>query len=278
MAEPSDGGAGPWSAALARAHAAWPSDWMPPVTFIEHLRARLPAERDPAEAVNELAVEDLYLAFACALGVTPAIEAFTRDFLGEVDAHVARFDGSSAFKDEVRQVLATRLLVAEPGATPTIADYAGRAPLSAWLRVAAIRAALNLLRGTTNDDAERAAEREVTELADAADLELDVIRARYRPIFEAAITRALAALPVRDRTILRLRLVEGVEVDRIATMYGVHRTTVTRWLADSRTTLFNDIRRILIDELGATDTEFDSLVGLVRSHLHVSLVRLLRER
>jgi len=277
MAEPSDGGAGPWSAAIARAHAAWPADWMPPVTFIEHLRARLPAERDPAEAVDELAVEDLYLAFACALGVTPAIEAFTRDFLGEVDAHVARFDGSPAFKDEVRQVLATRLLVAEPGATPAIADYAGRAPLSAWLRVAAIRAALNLRRGT-NDDAERAAEREVTELADAADLELDVIRARYRPVFEAAITRALAALPVRDRTILRLRLVEGVEVDRIATMYRVHRTTVTRWLADSRTTLFDEIRRILIDELGATDAEFDSLVGLVRSHLHVSLVRLLGER
>lgn len=277
MAEPSDGGTGPWSAAIARAHAVWPADWMPPVTFIEHLRARLPAERDPAEAVAELAVEDLYLALACALGVTPAIEAFTRNFLGEVDAHVARFDSSPAFKDEVRQVLATRLLVAEPGATPAIADYAGRAPLSAWLRVAAIRAALNLRRGT-NDDDERAAEREVTELADAADLELDVIRARYRPAFEAAITRALAALPVRDRTILRLRLVEGVEVDRIATMYRVHRTTVTRWLADSRTTLFDEIRRILIDELGATDAEFDSLVGLVRSHLHVSLVRLLRER
>jgi RNA polymerase sigma-70 factor, ECF subfamily len=82
---------------------------------------------------------------------------------------------------------------------------------------------------------------------------------------------------VRDRTLLRLRLVEGVEVERIATMYRVHRTTVTRWLADTRTALFDETRRILTAELGATGAELDSLAGLVRSQLHVSLVRLLRE-
>jgi RNA polymerase sigma-70 factor (ECF subfamily) len=117
----------------------------------------------------------------------------------------------------------------------------------------------------------------VADLADAVDVELDVIRRRYRPAFEAAITRALSAMPVRDRTILRLRLVDGVEVDRIATMYGVHRTTVTRWIADSRTALLDETRRILTAELGATDAELDSLAGLVRSQLHVSLIRLLGE-
>lgn len=276
MAEPSDDPSDAWSTAISRAHATWPADWVLDTTFVEHLRALLPAERDPVAAMSALAIEDLYLAFACALGVPPALDAFARTILSEVDAHVARFDGSAAFKDEVRQVLATRLLVAAPGAAPAIADYAGRAPLSAWIRVAAIRAALNLRRGA-DDAIERAAEQEVAELADAGDLELEVIRRRYRPAFEAAIARALAALPVRDRTILRLRLVEGIEVDRIATMYRVHRTTVTRWLADSRTALFDETRRILTAELGATGAELDSLVGLVRSHLHVSLVRLLRE-
>jgi RNA polymerase sigma-70 factor (ECF subfamily) len=197
----------------------------------------------------ELAVEDLYLAFACACGVAPALEAFTRTVLGEVDAHVAHVDGSAAFKDDVRAVLAAKLLVAAPGATPAIADYAGRAPLSAWVRIAAIRAALNLRRGKAGE-ALRAAEREIDEIADAGDVELDAIRRRYRPAFEAAIAQALSTLPVRDRTLLRLRLVEGVEVDAIATMYRVHRTTVTRWLADSRATLFDETRRILTSELG----------------------------
>jgi len=271
-----DDESGDLGAAVARAHAAWPADWVPAASFVEHLRARLPAERAPDEALRALAVEDLYLAFACALGVAPALEAFARAILVEVDAHVARFDASAAFKDEVRQVLAARLLVAAPGETPAIADYAGRAPLSAWVRIAAIRTALNLRRGKAGE-VERAAEREVEELADAGDVELEVIRRRYRPAFEAAIARALAALPVRDRTLLRLRLVEGVEVERIATMYGVHRATMTRWLADTRARLFDETRRLLTAELGATGAELDSLAELVRSQLHVSLARLLRE-
>lgn len=267
---------GIWRAAVARAHARWPADWVPAESFVEHLRAQLPPEGDPAAALDALAVEDLYLAFACALAVPAALDAFQRTLLPEVDAHVARFDASPAFKDEVRQVLATRLLVAAPGAVPAIADYAGRAPLSAWLRIAAIRTALNLGRGKAAA-AERAADGELADLADSADPELEVIRRRYRPAFEAAIARALAALSVRDRTILRLRLGEDVEVERIATMYGVHRTTITRWLAEIRSALSDETRRILAAELGATGPELDSLAGLVRSQLHVSLVRLLRE-
>jgi RNA polymerase sigma-70 factor, ECF subfamily len=276
MAEAIDDGSDVWGAAVARAHAIWPAGWVPAASFVEYLRAKIPAERDAEGALPELAVEDLYLAFACACGVAPALEAFTRTVLGEVDAHVAHFDGSAAFEDEVRQVLAVKLLVAAPGATPAIADYAGRAPLSAWVRIAAIRVALNLRRGKAGA-ALRAAEREMDEIADAGDVELEVIRRRYRPAFEAAIAQALAALPVRDRALLRLRLVEGIEVDAIATMYRVHRTTMTRWLADSRATLFDETRRILTSELGATGAELDSLAGLVRSQLHVSLVRLLRD-
>lgn len=276
MAESSNDGADAWNVALARAHAAWPAAWVTGSAFVEHLRARLPAERDPAAALPALAVEDLYLAFACALGVAPALDSFARTVLTEVGGHVARFDPSPAFKDDVRQAVAAKLLVAAPGETPAIADYAGRAPLSAWVRIAALRTALNLRRGKAGE-VERAAEREVDALADAGDVELDHIRRRYRPAFEAAIARALTALPVRDRTLLRLRLVEGVEVERIATMYGVHRTTVTRWLADARAGLSDQTRSILTAELGATGAELDSLARLVASQLHLSLVRLLRE-
>src|SRR5262249_5471033 len=79
---------GAFEAAISRAHAAWPAGWVPAASFVEHLRTRLPAEGDPAEALPALAVEDLYLAFACALGVPAALEAFARTILVEVDAHV----------------------------------------------------------------------------------------------------------------------------------------------------------------------------------------------
>jgi RNA polymerase sigma-70 factor (ECF subfamily) len=265
-----------WAPALATAHARWPSGWLSDDVFIEHLRARI-SDDDPAAALSHLAVADLYLACACARGVAPAVEAFARTILREVDAHVARFDRSAAFADEVRQDLAARLLVAAPGARPKLDDYAGSAPLSAWVRIAAIRTALNLMRRKAFS-AEIADDRAVAEHAAAGNVEVEHIRQRYRLPFEAAIGKALGSLSTRDRTLLRLRMVEGMEVEAIATMYGVHRTTVTRWIGACRDRLLVDTRRILRDDFGLAIGEIDSLAGLVRSQLHLSLARLLGER
>jgi RNA polymerase sigma-70 factor (ECF subfamily) len=263
-----------WSAAIAAAHARWPSDWLSDEVFIEHLRGRLGADGDQTEALSRLAVTDLYLACACARGVAPAVESFARTILSEVEAHVASFDRSPAFADEVRQNLAARLLVAAPGGRPKIDDYAGSAPLSAWVRVAAIRTALNLRRHKAFS-AEITDDRAVAEHAASGNLEIEHMRRRYQVPFEAAIGKALVGLPTRDRTLLRLRMVEGMEVEAIATMYGVHRTTVTRWIGACRDRLLDDTRRILRDDFGIAPAEIDSLAGLVVSQLHLSLARLL---
>ena len=57
------------------------------------------------------------------------------------------------------------------------------------------------------------------ELADAAiaeqDPELDYLRSRYRQQFHDAFVVALGALEDRDRTILRLHLVDGMNIDAI---------------------------------------------------------------
>src|SRR6266540_1338956 len=91
------------TAAIAAAHSRWPADWLTDELFIEHLRGRIAPDCDPAAAVSRLAVADLYLACACARGVSAAVAAFARTILREVDAHVAGLDGSAAFADEVRQ-------------------------------------------------------------------------------------------------------------------------------------------------------------------------------
>jgi RNA polymerase sigma-70 factor (ECF subfamily) len=268
-----------WTAAatqaLVSAHAAWPAHWIPNDAFVEHLRARLPPGRDPANALASVAIADLYLACACARGVPSAVEVFARTILGEIDAHVATFDRAPAFADDVRQTLGARLLVAGPGMTPKIADFAGSAPLSAWVRVAAIRVALNLRRGKAAS-AELANEREAAALAAAGtDAETDLIRRRYGPAFEGAVAGGLAALSPRERTLLRLRLVDGVEVEQIAAMYRVHRTTITRWLGACQASLLVEVRRVLADTLGLTGSEIASLAGVLQSQLHVSLARLL---
>jgi hypothetical protein len=50
----------------------------------------------------------------------------------------------------------------------------------------------------------------------------------------AALEEAIAALPVRQRNVLRLHSLRDVSADAIGRMYGVHRATTTRWLTDAR--------------------------------------------
>jgi RNA polymerase sigma-70 factor (ECF subfamily) len=111
----------------------------------------------------------------------------------------------------------------------------------------------------------------------ADDPEMDYLRSRYADEFRAAFVTALGALPTRERNVLRLHLLDGLNVDRIGQLYDVHRATAARWLAHAREELFRHTRDTLRKELGLTQTEFASIVRLVRSELDVSICRILRE-
>lgn len=251
----------------ARARAAWPAFEVDAAAFGSRV-AELRAEDGASAAVH---AADLYLACACAGGVPAAIAALDRDVLRDVPRFVERFRGGAAFVDEVVQQLRDKLLVGPP---PRMAEYRGRGPLRAWVRVAATRLALDLLRARAGSD-------EVT-LDDAlaadptAGPELEAIKARFRDHFQAAFEAAIAALTPRQRTLLRLHHLDGLSLDRLAIMHRVHRATIARWLADAR----DEIAARTYDDLAAradlAPSELDSVVALVRSQLDVSLSRVLR--
>jgi RNA polymerase sigma-70 factor (ECF subfamily) len=252
---------------LAAARCAWPGVDLELEAFRQYLSGR------DGKREN---LHDLYLACACARGDGSALAAFERRFLAQVHVYVARIETSPQFVDELRQVLRLKLLVGEPGATPKIAEYSGRGPLGAWVRVSACRTALNLLAlrvsatGVAGDAAERA-------VADSVDPEVALLRDRYQGEFEAALREAIAKLSSRERTTLRMSAIEGASIDRIAAAYRVHRATAARWVTSARTAVLDDMHRTLRARLQLTAAELDSLAGLVRSQLHVSLGPLLAE-
>jgi RNA polymerase sigma-70 factor (ECF subfamily) len=247
---------------LQHGRAAWPAVVVTDATWEAHL-ARL--ELPPTPHL------DLYLACGCALGDAAAVAAFDASVLSQVGAFVARVDASPAFADEVRQVLRERLLVARPGQPPRIADYSGRGPLGAWVRVAAMRVAIDLRRD--HDGAARlsAAPAIARELSPEAQL----LRARYQTQYEEALRAALAALDAKERNLLRMSVVDGLTVDRIALVYQVHRATAARWVQAVRQKLLDTIYRRLGEELRLSPAELDSLTALVQSQLQVSLAGLL---
>jgi RNA polymerase sigma-70 factor (ECF subfamily) len=228
---------------------------------------------DVREAASRLAVADLWLARALLDRSAPAIDHLRHQLLPTIEPALRHLGADDARVAEVRQlVLETVLVGGEAG--PAIAGYGGRAGLRSWLRSVAVRIALKAWSrerpsGDASDD--------WTDLGIVAldDPELAVLKDRYRDAVASAISGAVSSLSARQRTLLRLHHLDGLGVDELGRMYGVHRATAARWIAAARDDVFEATRVRLQDGLGLDDTAIVSVVRLVQSQLAVSLRRLL---
>ena len=75
---------------------------------------------------------------------------------------------------------------------------------------------------------------------------------------------------------LRFHYVDGLGIERSPLLYKVHRSTVARWLADTRDALHSTIRTELRHRLGVSGSECESMVSALYSQLTLSLGSLLQ--
>lgn len=226
---------------------------------------------------------DLGLAWAGLAGDTRALHELDRVIQREAVRATTSLRRPAWFADEVHQELARRVLVVEPGTEPRLANFAGQSSLGRWLGVAAMRTALNLMRRDRGEVPLTDAEEDDAELPAAVGRalapELAIVRDRYSREVEAAIRGAFTALDSpRDRNLLRLYYLEQVGLDRLGQMFGVHGSTVSRWLTTLRETIMDDTRARLGEQLGMAGHygDVDSLIRAVRSELDLSLSRILK--
>jgi RNA polymerase sigma-70 factor (ECF subfamily) len=258
------------------ARAAWPGIGVAPVVFVRYLGARLPPDVDPAAALGQVHASDLYLACGLAAGDRAALAAFETRFLGRVAAWVAAYQPTPAFVDEVRQLLRERLLVGVAGGPPKIVTYAGGGPLRSWLRVAAVRVAIDLRRQGVAAPLADAGSLELA--AGTSDPELHLMRTRHRGAIEAAFRTTLAGLGRRERTLLRLFFLDGLTTAQIGAVFKVDASTVSRWIAAARRTILAETRRRLVSEGGVAEGELTSVLRLARTRLEVTIARYLGGR
>jgi RNA polymerase sigma-70 factor (ECF subfamily) len=258
------------AAALARAR--WQLGVLPGAVFEEAIAARLEGEADPRAALARLALADLYLAVACLHGDRAAVASFERLVRETTATVVGRLGAGAPPAEDVVQELLVKLLV---GPAPKLGAFTGNGALHAWLRVAALRTAISLgrrdRRDQTDDDA-------LADLADEGDDQaLAFLKQSYRAEFKRAFAAALAELPARSRTLLRLQVIDQLSYEDIAAYYQVSRATAARWLADARSSLVADTQRRLAETLAIEPTELVELTRLVASTLYSTLPGLLRQ-
>jgi RNA polymerase sigma-70 factor (ECF subfamily) len=257
---------------LAEATARWPGLGDHTDAFVEALTARIDGEPDVDEALARLVLPDIYLVAACLANDRVALAAFERLVRSEVARALAR-TGDSAAADDVAQELLVKLLVARDGRPAKLAAYGGHGALTAWLRVAAVRIAISDGRRRRESPLDEHALAEIVDAGD--DQALAFLKASYRDAFKRAFDAALASLEPRQRTLLRLQIIDQLTLEEIGAYYRVSRATTARWLADARTALVEATRTHLAGALGLPDRELADMMRLVASSLYSTLPRLL---
>ncbi len=264
-------------AIVAEGRAAWPAFALEARDVVEFIARQATAELADA-ALDGLRPADLYLACACARHVPGAVAAFDRDYMREVDVALARMRIGPPRLHDVKQLVRQRLFVgggtaAQPAAPGKIAEYGGRGDLRRWVRSVAVRTCLNELRKGRRevlvDDEQLIAQHAIA----ADDPEIEYMKRTYAHEFRTAFGEALARLGARDQTLLRYHHVDGLNIDEIGAIYRIHRVTAFRWIEKAKELLARSTLEILRGRLRLPANELDSVLRMIRSQIHLSLVR-----
>jgi len=262
--------------AAARAVLAYPAVTASPVAYAQSLARQL-GPGEPLAALALLHTDDLYLTTACLAGHPLALEALERVLRGTVPGAVSRLRMDASTVSDVEQLVRQRLLVAPSGSPPKLYEYGGRGALKQWLRAVALRVALNHLDGRRPEDSLDADGAPVLAAA-GPDPEMALLKQHARVEFKAVLQEVLTGLPPHERSLLRLYFLQGLTVEQIGRMEGTHKSTVSRWLTRTRATVLAEVQRRLGERLRLEPGEYDSLLGLLRSQLSLSLHRVLNTR
>ena len=264
------------AALVARGRDGHPDLELDDLTFVRHLaRCVSSSNAETGPSLEQLHVEDLFLACACVAGVSGAAARFEQRCDPRLKAVLATTVKSPDLRTEIRQRVLDVLLVGTVDAPARIVGYGGQGPLDSWTAVVAQRQLVTLLRKDGSEQRAREGAAMEAALDGALQPEVAFAKQRYRAQFERAMADALSVLEERDRLLLRLQFVSQISVENIGKMYGVAQATASRWLATARDLVQTEVVRLLRERLGASPDEIASLAGVLASQIDLSISRLL---
>jgi RNA polymerase sigma-70 factor, ECF subfamily len=254
------------------AAARWPEIGLDGREFDEYVRQRTapPGEQEPPPARTPQQIEALFLCCACARGGQEACRVFQQTYETVIRRAIARIEPDRQFVDDVAAQVFDKLLV---GPEPRVIRYGGRGELSAWLKVVASRAALDAKPRRQAGDEEPLPS--TAEIVMSMSPESMVLTRTHAQNITDALQGAAARLDAKEREILRLHYADGLNIDEIGALHGVHRATVARWLQRARATIDSGVREELEAKHGLGTSEVTTLIngasGILQETLRVLL-------
>jgi RNA polymerase sigma-70 factor (ECF subfamily) len=253
--------------------------------MLEAARAACPQLHIPAEPFFSAALAlpttptpeqlaELGLAVACTHGDPKALRRFEQHHFGAARRTLTRMLHDTEAVEDVLQQLRHRLFVPTDDNDPAVVRAVGKGNLTKFVRVCAVRLALNHMRTEQRWAArnERVGQRSLGEMFE--DPELRLGRSVSSSVVAAGFEHAVATLTPKQRNLLRHQLIDHLSLDQLATRYRVHRRTIARWLAAARQAVVTETRAEVERRLG--DALPPSGLGwLAHSRLELSITRVL---
>lgn len=258
---------------------AWPGFAPQPSTLATIVAAKLSGATDPCDALARLDPGEVWLAAACADGSASALRTFDDRFVQPLPLSAAVRDPARA--DEIRQRLRHRLLTPTDAGAVRLVEYAGEGKLRALVKVTAMRIATDMAREEKRSPHKFAAPEVDTAEAlmdDDVGPEVRAVLGQHREAIKRAFEAAVGELDATEKGMLRLHLLEGVSIDGIAALHGVHRSTAARRILKVRGQVGDRVRSLLREQLALSDPGLESLFRAVDSQLDLSLTRVLDGR
>ena len=262
--------------AFARGAESWPNLALAPEVFATYIGERTPRDVAAIAWLGEARATDLFLACAAAEDVPGAHAAFEATYVPQFAGYLRPLRASPELVRETTQGVLVKLFVGTAGGPPRIRQYTGEGALGAWVKVVTVRTAVDLLAvQKSNEQPTEDLDAIADAVTQAGDAERQLVESRYQAPFKDALRGAMKELSLRDRALLRLAFIEQLTPGRIGVMYGVHRTTVMRWLDAAKADVLERTRARLIDTLGVSPSECESLIAALHSRIDITLSSLL---
>jgi RNA polymerase sigma-70 factor (ECF subfamily) len=226
------------------------------------------------EPMNATTPLDPGVALACGLfhHLPEARRSFDQHVVPRVRSGLSRAGAVDTELDELVQDALTRVLVENGG--ERLRQYRGQGTFAAFVVTVAMRL-FSTRRGKASR--ETASAEALDALPMALDLEKHLARHQNRTHFAEAFRAALDSLDPRQRTLLKLNLVNGSSIDELAPMYRVSRASVARWLAQAREQLRVETLKRLAGATRLERGDLDGLLASLESGFDVSLRRFIAE-
>jgi RNA polymerase sigma-70 factor len=230
---------------------------------------------------DNLHASDLYLAIACAQERGPGRDGAWHCFLTHSKRHIDSAARSACATREAARDLAASIpghvFLPDRSGRSRLAGYDGSVSLSAWLRAITKNRAIDERRLRENNNESVDCLPREAEPTSAGRVELTARANSYRAVILNALELAVESLTERDCRLLTLRYIEDSNGAEIARSLGMHRSTITRRLAQVQSKLREKVTSVLATESRLNDIAIQECLIEIMENPAYSILQLLAD-